>query len=106
MKKIVTLFYILSFSLLLSQGQKIGYVNMQYIYAQNEDARLVHADVEKEAKRLQVEYENKAIFLDSLMKDYQKLELMLTDEMKLQKQQEIQTLSMELENFQVQYFGH
>ena len=105
MKKIVTLFYILSFSLLLSQGQKIGYVNMQYIYAQNEDARLVHADVEKEAKRLQVEYENKAIFLDSLMKDYQKLELMLTDEMKLQKQQEIQTLSMELENFQVQYFG-
>ena len=25
--------------------------------------------------------------------------------MKLQKQQEIQTLSMELENFQVQYFG-
>ena len=72
MKKIETLFYILSFSLLLSQGQKIGYVNMQYIYAQNEDARLVHADVEKEAKRLQVEYESKAIYLDSLMKDYQK----------------------------------
>ena len=105
MKIILIIFCILNFSLLLSEGQKIGYVNMQYIYSQNEDARLAHADVEKEAKRLQVEYENKAIYLDSLMKDYQKLELMLTDEMKLQKQQEIQGLSIELENFQVQYFG-
>ena len=105
MKKIILTIFILNFSLLLSQGQKIGYVNMQYIYSQNEDARLAHADVEKEAKRLQVEYENKAIYLDSLMQDYQKLELMLTDEMKLEKQQKIQELSFELENFQVQYFA-
>ena len=82
MKKIILTVLIFNFCFLFSQGQKIGYVNSQSIFAQNEDARLAHADVEKEAKRLQVEYENKAITLDSLMRDYQKLELMLTDDMK------------------------
>ena len=105
MKKIILIVFILSFSMLVSQEQKIGYVNMQYIYSENEDARLAHADVEKEAKRLQVEYESKAMTLDSLMRDYQKLELMLTDEMKLEKQKQIQELNMELENFQMKYFG-
>ena len=105
MKKIILTIFILNISLLFSEGQKIGYVNTQSIFAQNEDARLAHADVEKEAKRLQVEYENKAMTLDSLMRDYQKLELMLTDDMKTERQQEMQSLNAELENFQMKYFG-
>ena len=105
MKKIILTFLIFNFCFLFSQGQKIGYVNSQSIFAQNEDARLAHADVEKEAKRLQVEYENKAITLDSLMRDYQKLELMLTDDMKSERQKEINSLGAELENFQMKYFG-
>jgi len=103
--KIIIVLFLSSINFLFSQTQKIGYVNLQYIYTQNEDARLAHADVEKEAKRLQVEYEDKAMYLDSLMKDYQKLELMLTDDMKLEKQKEIQERNMELENFQVKYFA-
>ena len=91
--------------MLVSQEQKIGYVNMQYIYSENEDARLAHADVEKEANRLKVDYETKAILLDSLMRDYQGLELMLTDDIKLEKQKVMQELSIELENFQMKYFG-
>ena len=105
MKKIILTIFVLSFSFLFSQGQKVGYVNTQSIFAQNEDARLAHADVEKEAKRLQVEYENKAMTLDSLMRDYQKLELMLTDDMKAERQQAMQSLNAELENFQMKYFG-
>ena len=105
MKKIILTIFILNISLLFSEGQKIGYVNTQSIFAQNEDARLAHADVEKEAKRLQVEYENKAMTLDSLMRDYQKLELMLTDDMKAERQQAMQSLNAELENFQMKYFG-
>jgi len=104
-KKIILTVFILNFCFLFSQGQKVGYVNTQSIFAQNEDARLAHADVEKEAKRLQVEYENKAIALDSLMRDYQKLELMLTDDMKAERQKEMQSLNAELENFQMKYFG-
>ena len=105
MKKNILTIFVLSFSFLFSQGQKVGYVNTQSIFAQNEDARLAHADVEKEAKRLQVEYENKAMTLDSLMRDYQKLELMLTDDMKAERQQTMQSLKAELENFQMKYFG-
>jgi len=104
-KKIILTVFIFNFCFLFSQGQKVGYVNTQSIFAQNEDARLAHADVEKEAKRLQVEYENKAMALDSLMRDYQKLELMLTDDMKSERQQEMQSLNAELENFQMKYFG-
>ena len=43
--------------------------------------------------------------LDSLMRDYQKLELMLTDDMKAERQQQMQSLNAELENFQMRYFG-
>ena len=105
MKKIILTIFLLNFSFLFSQVQKIGYVNTQSIFGQNEDARLAHADVEKEAKRLQGEYENKAMSLDSLMRDYQKLELMLTDDMKVERQKEIQSLGAEQENFQMKYFG-
>ena len=105
MKKLILTIFILNFSILFSQTQKIGYVNTQSIFTQNEDARLAHADVEKEAKRLQVEYENKAMALDSLMRDYQKLELMLTDDMKTERQKDMQSLNAELENFQMKYFG-
>jgi Skp family chaperone for outer membrane proteins len=104
-KKIFLIFYLVTFSFLYSEGQKIGYVDIQYIMSQNEDARLAHADVEKEANRLKVEYETKAILLDSLMRDYQSLELMLTDDIKLEKQKTMQELSIELENFQMKYFG-
>ena len=105
MKKIILTIFILNFSFVFSQSQKIGYVNTQSVFAQNEDARLAHADVEKEAKRLQVEYENKAMTLDSLMRDYQKLELMLTDDMKTERQQQMASLNAEFENFQMKYFG-
>ena len=49
MKKIILTIFILNFSFVFSQSQKIGYVNTQSVFAQNEDARLAHADVEKEA---------------------------------------------------------
>tara|TARA_Y100000816_G_C26041490_1_gene545520 strand:- start:154 stop:651 length:498 start_codon:yes stop_codon:yes gene_type:complete len=92
-------------SFLFSQGQKIGYVNIEYIYAQNEDARLAYADFEKEGKRLQVELENKAITLDSLMRDYTKLEIMWTEDMKVEKRKEIENLQIEVETFQSKYFA-
>jgi len=105
MKKLFLIFYLLTLSFIYAEGQKIGYVDIQYIMSQNEDARLAHADVEKEANRLKIEYETKAILLDSLMRDYQSLEMMLTDQIKLEKQTVMQELSIELENFQMKYFG-
>tara|TARA_Y100001935_G_C17087284_1_gene399386 strand:+ start:162 stop:659 length:498 start_codon:yes stop_codon:yes gene_type:complete len=92
-------------SFLFSQGQKIGYVNIEYIYAQNEDARLAYADFEKEGKRLQAELENKAMTLDSLMRDYTKLEIMWTEDMKVEKRKEIENLQIEVETFQSKYFA-
>ena len=105
MKKYIIIVIVLSLSILIGQGQKIGYVDMQAIFANNDDARLAMADVEKESKRLQVELENKAMTLDSLMRDYQKLELMWSDEMKLEKQAEIEALNREVEQFQTRYFS-
>ncbi len=105
MKKNIIIFITLTVSFLFSQGQKIGYVNIEYIYAQNEDARLAYADFEKEGKRLQVELENKAITLDSLMRDYTKLEIMWTEDMKVEKRKEIENLQIEVETFQSKYFA-
>ena len=105
MKKNIIIFITLTVSFLFSQGQKIGYVNIEYIYAQNEDARLAYADFEKEGKRLQVELENKAMTLDSLMRDYTKLEIMWTEDMKVEKRKEIENLQIEVETFQSKYFA-
>jgi len=104
-KKIIIVFITLSLSFLLAQGQKIGYVNIEYVYAQNEDARLAYADFEKEGKRLQAELENKAMTLDSLMRDYTKLELMWSEDMKLEKRKQIEDLQIEVETFQSKYFS-
>tara|TARA_B100000579_G_scaffold437902_1_gene469794 strand:- start:4539 stop:5072 length:534 start_codon:yes stop_codon:yes gene_type:complete len=104
-KKIIIVFIALSLSFVLAQGQKIGYVNIEYIYAQNEDARLAYADFEKEGKRLQAELENKAMTLDSLMRDYTKLELMWSEDMKLEKRKQIEDLQIEVETFQSKYFS-
>tara|TARA_B100001758_G_scaffold223833_1_gene214785 strand:- start:184 stop:717 length:534 start_codon:yes stop_codon:yes gene_type:complete len=104
-KKIIIVFITLSLSFVLAQGQKIGYVNIEYIYAQNEDARLAYADFEKEGKRLQAELENKAMTLDSLMRDYTKLELMWSEDMKLEKRKQIEDLQIEVETFQSKYFS-
>ena len=105
MKKNIIVFIVLGLSFILAQGQKIGYVDTQAIFANNDDARLVMVDVEKESKRLQVELENKAMTLDSLMRDYQKLEVMLSDDMKLERQRQIEDLNRELEGFQAKYFS-
>ena len=105
MKKNIIIFITLTMSFLFSQGQKIGYVNVEYIYAQNEDARLAYADFEKEGKRLQAELENKAMTLDSLMRDYTKLEIMWTEDMKVEKRKEIENLQIEVETFQSKYFA-
>ena len=105
MKKIIIVIMVLSLSFVLAQSQKIGYVNIEYIYAQNEDARLAYADFEKEGKRLQAELENKAMTLDSLMREYQKLELMWSDEMKFEKRKQIENLQIEVETFQSKYFS-
>ena len=105
MKKNIIIFITLTVSFLFSQGQKIGYVNIEYIYAQNEDARLAYADFEKEGKRLQAELENKAMTLDSLMRDYTKLEIMWTEDMKVEKRKEIENLQIEVETFQSKYFA-
>jgi len=104
-KKNIIIFITLTVSFLFSQGQKIGYVNIEYIYAQNEDARLAYADFEKEGKRLQAELENKAMTLDSLMRDYTKLEIMWTEDMKVEKRKEIENLQIEVETFQSKYFA-
>ena len=105
MNKNIIVFMILSLSFVLAQGQKIGYVNIEYIYAQNEDARLAYADFEKEGKRLQAELENKAMTLDSLMREYTKLELMWSDNVKLDKRKQIENLQLEVETFQSRYFS-
>ena len=105
MKKYIIIFIVVSLSVLCAEAQKIGYIDMQAIFAKNDDARLAMADVEKESKRLQVELENKAMTLDSLMRDYQKLELMWSDDMKAEKQKQIEDLNREVEQFQVKYFS-
>ena len=51
-----------------------------------------YADFEKEGKRLQAELENKAMTLDSLMREYTKLELMWSDDMKAEKQKQINSI--------------
>ena len=94
MKKNIIIFISLIMSFLFSQGQKIGYVNVEYIYAQNEDARLAYADFEKEGKRLQAELENKAMTLDSLMRDYTKLEIMWTEDMKVEKRSKLKIFKL------------
>jgi outer membrane protein len=84
---------------------KIGYIDSNKIMSEYEDVRQVQIELEKEQRRLQSELELKAMQLDSLRQDYDRQRLLMSDDRRQQKENEMIQLDKSIQQFQMEKFG-
>ena len=105
MKKIIiSIVVLLNLSLLFSDV-KIGWVDGAQLMYAHEDMRTAQAELEKEQKRVQIEFEGKVASLDSLRSEFEKRKMLLDEESLRKMQNRIIALTQELEGYQNKYFG-
>ena len=106
MKKIIiSIIMLLNLSLLFSDV-KIAWVDGAALMYSHEDMRTAQAELEKEQKRVQIEFEGKVASLDSLRSEFEKRKMLLDEETLRKMQNRIMALTQELEGYQNKYFGH
>lgn len=84
---------------------KIGYIESNRIMQEYEEIRDAQAKVQKETRRLEVEYKTYVERLDSLNREFERQRLLLSNEKIREKEQEIQSLYQNTQAFQQSKFG-
>jgi outer membrane protein len=103
MKRVLVLFFLLSS--LVSFGQKFGYVDMNYILGRMNEYKEAQAEVEKLAKGWEEEIQKMYQDAEVLQADLKAEEVLLTKEMYLERQAEIDKKWKEIKEYQKQIFG-
>jgi outer membrane protein len=99
------LWYLLLFMSFVFSEVKIGYVDSQQIMTQYEGFRLAQIELEKEQKRLEAEYNTMAQQLDSLYRSYEQQRLLMSDDRKKEKENELVAKERELQEFGMKKLG-
>ena len=84
---------------------KIGYVDSQQVMTQYEGFRTAQIELEKEQKRLEAEYSTLAQQLDSLYQSYEQQRLLMSDDRKKEKENELIQKERELQEFGMKKLG-
>jgi len=99
------LFYLLIFINILLSEVKIGYVDSQQIMTQYEGFRTAQIELEKEQKRLEADYNTMAQQLDSLFRAFEQQRLLMSNDRKAEKEQELIAKERELQEFGMRKLG-
>ncbi|UCH63008.1 MAG: OmpH family outer membrane protein [Fidelibacterota bacterium] len=109
MKKSRLIGCLVSLTMIIPSGMfgqlKIGYIDSNRIMQEYEEVRDAQAKLEKETRRLQVEYNTYVERLDSLNREFERQRLLLSNEKIREKEQEIQSLYQNTQAFQQSKFG-
>jgi outer membrane protein len=84
---------------------KIGYVDSNEIMNNFDEVRQVQADLEKEQRRLESEFNELVYSLDSLKQDYDRQHLLMSDTRRNEKENEILNKEKSVQKFQLDKFG-
>ena len=90
----------LAIPMMLAGQLKIGYIDSNRIMQEFEEVRDAQAQLEKETRRLQVEYNVHVERLDSLNKQFERQRLLLSNEKIRAKEREIQEQIQETQQYQ------
>ena len=104
MKKNI-IFYLFIFINILLSEVKIGYVDSQQIMTQYEGFRNAQIELEKEQKRLEADYNTMAQQLDSLYQSYEQQRLLMSEDRKKEKENELVQKERELQVFGMKKLG-
>ncbi len=95
----------LAIPMMLAGQLKIGYIDSNRIMQEFEEVRDAQAQLEKETRRLQVEYNVHVERLDSLNRQFERQRLLLSNEKIRAKEREIQEQIQETQQYQQAKFG-
>merc|ERR1712000_288113 len=105
-KVLLTLVVLLtSFYGFSQRGVRIGYVDMEYILENVEEYRDATEQLNAKAQRWQQEIELKQSVVEQMKKDLMAEKVLLTDELILEREEEIQLLEKEMLDYQQDRFG-
>ena len=84
---------------------KIGYIDSNEIMSSFEEVRQVQVDLEKEQRRLENEMNDLMTRLDSLIQDYERQRLLMSETRRQEKENELRNLEKNIQKFQMEKFG-
>lgn len=96
---------VISFGMMLSNSMKIGYIDSNRIMNELDEVRAIQVELEKEQRKMESEMEGLISKRDSLIQSYERQQILMNEQRKLDKQQEIQQISQDIERFQMEKFG-
>ena len=105
MKKIVSILAIVALSSFGVKAQKIGYVDTDYILTSIPEYKAAQGEIDKLSVDWQKEIEAKYTEIDKLYKAYQADAILLTDDMKKKRENEIINKEKEVKELQKSRFG-
>jgi outer membrane protein len=105
MKKIILTAFVIVFSTAISFSQKIGYVDSDYILSKIPEYKAAQTEMDKTSVDWQKEIEAKYSEIDKLYKIYQAESVLLTDDMKKKRENEIINKEKEVKELQKSRFG-
>ena len=105
MKKIVFLVLLSSVLTFRAQAQKFGYVDMEYITSKMPEYQKAVTEMDKFSERWAKEIQEKFVEIDRLQRTYMAEEVLLTDELKRKRQNEIKEKELEAREYNDKVFG-
>ena len=84
---------------------KIGYIDSNVIMKSFDEVQQVQVDLEKEQRRLENEMNDLMIRLDSLNQDYDRQRLLMSENRRQEKENELRNLEKNIQEFQMAKFG-
>ena len=84
---------------------KIGYLNVDKILSELDEVRQVYIELEKEQRKIEVEYQSLQFELDSLFRNYEQQKMLMSEERRKKTEGSIQNKQAELERFQIEKVG-
>jgi outer membrane protein len=105
MKKHILLLSVFMFAVIFVQAQKFAYVDTQYILDNIPEFAEAQSQLDEISVQWQKEIEAKFAEVDKMYKDYQTQAVLLPDDMKKKKEQEIVDKEKEVKNLQRNRFG-
>src|SRR5688500_15417333 len=105
MKKIIFVLAIVALTAFYGKAQRIGYVDTDYILTSIPEYKAAQGEIDKLSVDWQKEIEAKYTEIDKLYKAYQADAILLTDDMKKKRENEIINKEKEVKELQKQRFG-
>ena len=106
LKGIITIAVVAILSLNTAHGQKYCYVNSEYILENIPEYKTAQQTLDNLSLTWQKEIEDKYAIIDKLYKAYQAEQVLLTEEMKKRRQDEITAKEKDVKDLQKQRFGY